>query len=125
MVKSCKDLLVWQKSMVLVQEVYQATQPFPTYELYGLAGQMRRAAVSVPSNIAEGQARQSSAEFHHFLTVAYGSLAELDTQVIIARELGYLTDETAKNVSDKIAEVGRMMNALISQIAKKRTNNER
>lgn len=125
MVQSCKDLLVWQKAVALVKEVYQATQPFPPHELYGLAGQLRRAAVSVPSNIAEGQARQSSAEFHHFLTIAYGSLAELDTQVIIARELGYLTDDGANSLSNKTAEVGRMMNALISQIAKKRTNNER
>jgi four helix bundle protein len=86
-----KDLIVWQKAMDLTEMVYQATKAFPREELYGLTNQVRRAAVSIPSNIAEGQARQSTAEFRNFLSLARGSLAEVETQLMIAQRLGYLT----------------------------------
>jgi len=112
-----KDLLVWQKSMRLVQIVYQSTQSFPECERFGLAMQVRRAAVSIPSNIAEGQARKSSAEFAHFLTIAQGSLAEVETQMIIACELGYLTSSAFNDFADLHSEVSRMLSALWSKIA--------
>ena len=88
-ISSYKDLLVWQKGIALVKQIYSLTQTFPPEERYGLASQMRRAAVSVPSNIAEGQARHTTREFIQFVSHAEGSVAELDTQLIIAIELGY------------------------------------
>jgi four helix bundle protein len=84
-----KDLLVWQKGIALVKLIYQITQTFPAEEKFGLVSQMRRAAVSIPSNIAEGQARHSTGEFVQFLSHAEGSVAELETQLIIAVELGF------------------------------------
>jgi four helix bundle protein len=112
--KHYKDLLVWQKAIALVANVYVVTRSFPREELYGLTSQVRRAAVSVPSNIAEGQARLTPGEFRHFLGIARGSLAELDTQLIIAEKLGYLT-ETGP-VFEQLAEVGRMLSGLISSL---------
>ena len=90
--KHYKDLLVWQKAIALVTQVYVVTRSFPREERYGLTSQIRRAAVSVPSNIAEGQARLTPGEFRQSLGIAKGSLAELDTQLIIAENLGYLTE---------------------------------
>jgi four helix bundle protein len=89
-VRSYRDLVVWKKSMALVLDVYRSTQSFPRTETYGLVSQLRRAAVSVPSNIAEGQARLTTGEFKQFLGQARGSLVEVETQIAIARELGYL-----------------------------------
>jgi len=91
--QSYRELIVWQKAMGFVMEVYAATKSFPRDELYGLATQLRRAAVSVPSNIAEGQARYSPREFHQFLSHARGSLVEIETQLMIAQNLGYLTEQ--------------------------------
>jgi len=88
--ESYRDLIAWQRAMRLVTGIYEGTRPFPRDELYGLTNQLRRAAVSVPSNIAEGQARFSRKEFHHFLSLARGSLVEIETQLIIAQNLGYL-----------------------------------
>ena len=85
------DLVVWQKAMELVTELYRATSDFPKHELYGLTGQIRRAAVSVPSNLAEGHGRTSRREFHQFISQARGSLVEVETQLEIARDLGYLS----------------------------------
>lgn len=102
--------------MHLVTEIYRATRRFPREELYGLTSQLRRAAVSVPSNIAEGQARLSPREFHHFLTQARGSLAELETQLQLAHELGYLEMREAKNLLEGAAELGRILNGLIASI---------
>jgi len=87
---SYRELIAWQKAMKLVTEIYEATQRFPSEERYGLTNQLRRASVSVPSNIAEGQARFSQKEFHHFLSQARGSLVEIETQLLIARALTYL-----------------------------------
>jgi four helix bundle protein len=107
-----KDLLVWQKAMLLVQEIYVLTRKFPADERFGLISQMRRAAVSVPSNIAEGQARHSTGEFVQFLSHAEGSLAELDTQVNIAINLGFCTLGEAESVLVLMFELRKMLNAL-------------
>ena len=112
--QSYKDLIVWQKAMLLVTEVYRATRMFPKDELYGLTNQLRRAAVSVPSNIAEGQARFSRKEFHHFLSLARGSLVEIETQVAIARNLGYLPPNESDTLARQTSEVGRILNGLIA-----------
>jgi four helix bundle protein len=87
-----KELVVWQKSMQLVKQIYLATEHFPSKEIYGLTSQLRRAAISVPSNIAEGQARYSKPDFRHFLLIAKGSLAEIETQLLLANDLGYLKE---------------------------------
>src|SRR5882762_292182 len=88
--RSYRDLVAWQKAMKFVTAIYEVTQRFPSEERYGLTNQLRRASVSVPSNIAEGQARFSQKEFHHFLSQARGSLVEIETQLLIARNLKYL-----------------------------------
>jgi four helix bundle protein len=115
-VHSYRDLVVWKKSMALVLDVYRCTQAFPKIEIYGLTSQLRRAAVSVPSNIAEGQARRSTGEFKQFLGNARGSLAEVDTQLLIARDLAYLENEVSKELLDNTAEIGRMLNALLAAL---------
>ena len=106
--KSYKDLLVWQKSLALVKLIYELTRSFPQDERFGLVTQMRRAAVSVPSNIAEGQSRHTSGEFIQFISHAEGSLAELDTQVLIAIELGFCTQSQADGILSLIDESQRM-----------------
>src|SRR5437870_2161550 len=95
MIQSYKDLIVWQKSMELVKEVYRITGKLPNHELYGLSNQLRRAAVSIPSNIAEGQQRRGTKEFTQFLRISYGSAAEVETQLLIAKDL-YSIKETEK-----------------------------
>jgi four helix bundle protein len=110
--QSYRDLLVWQKSMALAKEIYKITAKFPSEEKFGLISQMRRAAVSVPSNIAEGQARNTTGEFVQFISHAEGSLAELDTQLTLAVELDFLTSEKAKLCMDSITELRRMLNGL-------------
>jgi four helix bundle protein len=110
-----KSLRVWEAGLELADAVYTATAAFPVEERFGLAAQMRRAAVSIPSNIAEGAARASNAEFLRFLHTARGSLAELDTQMEIARRRGYLTDDVLHRLSDLIEEVGRTLQGLIAR----------
>jgi len=114
--KSYRDLLAWRKAMDLVTAVYQITASFPKEELYGLIPQLRRAAVSVPSNIAEGQGRRGRAEFRHFLRQASGSLMELETQIMIAERLRYMSPESASHVLQGSAEVGRILNGLIASL---------
>ncbi len=109
-----RNLLVWQKAIALVTQVYVVTRTFPREELYGLSSQIRRAAVSVPSNIAEGQARLTPGEFRQFLGFARGSLAELDTQLIVAENLGYITNTGP--LFEQLAEVGRMLSGLLSSL---------
>ena len=111
---SYRDLIAWKKAMVLVREIYCATQAFPKEERYGLMSQLRRAAVSVPSNIAEGQARYSRREFHHFLNNARGSLAEVETQIMLANDLGHLALNDADTLLLKTSELGRILNGLIA-----------
>ena len=108
--RSYKDLLVWQKAMNLVTEVYNLIKTFPKEEIYGLSGQLRRAIVSVPSNIAEGQGRDSVKEFIHYLSISYGSLMEVETQLQIAANLGYLKQVEVDKLLEQTAEVGRLLN---------------
>jgi four helix bundle protein len=114
--ESYRDLIVWRKGMDLVTEIYRVTRCFPRDELYGLTNQLRRAAVSVPSNIAEGQARFSRKEFHHFLSQARGSLVEIETQLSIAENLGYLAPNHTRPLFEKVSELGRVLNGLIASI---------
>jgi four helix bundle protein len=102
--------------MQLVLLIYQATRSFPRDELYGLTSQVRRAAVSVPSNIAEGQARFSSKEFCRFLSHARGSLVEVETQLLIAKGLGYISEDDGDRLLNQAAEIGRILNGLIGSI---------
>ena len=114
--ESYKDLVAWQKAMHLAGEIYQATQALPRDELYGLANQLRRDSDSVPSNIAEGQARLSTGEFRQFLGNARGSLMEVETQVLLARELGYLERDGSESLLGAAAEVGRILNGLLNSL---------
>ena len=111
-----RDLKVWQKALALTSTIYRETQRFPQREIYGLTNQMRRAAVSVPSNIAEGKGRSSDRDFAVFLCHARGSLHELETQSLIAQQLGYLGKDAAASVDALIAETGKMLNGLINSI---------
>jgi four helix bundle protein len=113
-VKGHRDLEVWRKAMQFVTALYQETAAFPRHELYGLTNQVRRAAVSVPSNIAEGCGRSSKREFHHFLSLARGSLLEVETQVEIARNLGYMSENRFRELLANRNEIGRMLNGLRS-----------
>ena len=119
MEKPHKSLEVWKQSMDLVLEIYQVTKQFPNNEGYGIAMQIRRAAVSVPSNIAEGAARQTKKEFMNFLHIAQGSLSELDTQIDIASRLEYINLETRKRLDDKMQPVDKMITGLIRRLSKK------
>lgn len=109
-------MIAWQKAMDLVVETYQAVKGFPREELYGLTSQIRRTSVSVPSNIAEGQARCSGAQFTHFLGIARGSLAELETQLLLARRVGLLHEQSCSLLLERSAEVGRLVNGLINSL---------
>ena len=113
-----KELLVWQKGMELAERVYRLTEKFPPEERFGLISQMRRAAVSAPSNITEGQARQSTREFLQFISHAMGSLAELETQLILSERLGRWTTEDAVESHRLIADLDRMLRALRRSLAK-------
>jgi len=114
--ESYRDLRVWQRAMELVFGVYQVTRSFPKDELYGLVSQMRRAAVSIPSNIAEGKGRLTDRDRAHFYSQARGSLLELETQILIAHRLEYVFEARAKSLIETAAELGRMLNALIERI---------
>jgi four helix bundle protein len=116
--RSYKDLVAWQKSMELVTATYRATAGFPKDELFGLTSQLRRAAVSIPSNIAEGQGRLSEKEFRYFLGQARGSLMEVETQLQIAENLGYLQTEQTRPLLQSCAEVGRILNGLLASVSK-------
>lgn len=107
-----KDLLVWQKAIELATDVYQVTQTFPSNEKFGLIAQMRRCTISISSNIAEGAGRISKKEFSHFLNVAYGSGSELETQLIIAKNLGFLEKSKYQELSDTITEIQKMVYSL-------------
>ena len=117
MIKGYRDLRIWQQSMSLVQAVYQVSADFPRAELFGLTGQMQRAAVSVPANIAEGQARGYTGEYIHHLAIAHGSLAELATHVEVARRLGYVSTATAEHLIHETDAVGRQIQSLRTSLA--------
>lgn len=114
--KDYKDLLVWQKSMDLVDEIYKLISLLPESEKYALSSQMRRAAVSVPSNIAEGNARFSEKDFKHFLQIAKGSLYELDTQLMICERQRYLSSEQVKQVMLLTDEIIKMLSKIIVRL---------
>ena len=115
---SYKDLKVWQRGLDLVVEVYRLTAKFPQSEIYGLTSQMRRASVAIPSNIAEGQKRGHYKEFLQFLYIAYGSGAELETQIEICKRLGYAKSEAYKKADILLSEVMKMLNRMISTLKK-------
>lgn len=116
MITHFKDLIVWQKSMDLVLEIYRLTRLLLQEERYALSDQLRRAAVSIPSNIAEGQARIHTKEFANSLSIAKGSSAELETQLLICSRLNYLSDEQIEISVNLINEVGKMLNAMLRKI---------
>ena len=114
-----KNLEAWKQSMSLVVKIYNETKKFPKEEMFGLSQQMRRSAVSVPSNIAEGCSRKGKSETVQFLYIATASLAELETQVIIANQVGYISDVLTKNIITKIDEIKRILVGLIKSIKAK------
>jgi four helix bundle protein len=118
-IQSYRDLEVWKKAMQLVTDVYHYSKTFPKEEVYGLALQIRRCAVSIPSNISEGYGRYGTGEFVHFLEIATGSLCELHTQIEIARNLGYLNDAIFEQFDAVSREIERMLNGLIRKLQEK------
>jgi four helix bundle protein len=119
MIKDFKDLIVWQKAMDAVLLVYKLVKKLPKEEMYALSDQMRRAAVSIPSNIAEGQARNSDKEFAQFLAIAKGSKAELETQLLLCVTIGYLTEQDIQDVVEILQEVAKIINALQNKLTTK------
>jgi four helix bundle protein len=115
--KNYRDLIAWQKAMDLVEVVYKVTGLFPKDEIYGLTNQLRRAVVSIPSNIAEGQGRSSSNDFRRFLAISHGSLREAETQILIAKRLNYLTESQSERLMALAGEVGRLINGLSHSLA--------
>ena len=112
MINSFKELTVWQEAMNLVEMVYQQTMTLPKTELYGLTSQIRRAAVSIPANIAEGNGRRSRKEYLQFLSIANGSIMELETHILIIERLKFITSEVSEQLQNKINTVGRLLSAL-------------
>jgi four helix bundle protein len=121
-VTSYRDLVVWQKAMELVSAVYKLTRTFPAFERFGLTSQIQRAAVSIPSNIAEGQGRLATKEFRQFLGVARGSLKELETQLLISIDLTYAGAEAVADCLGLTDEIGRMLNALIKALDRRQAS---
>lgn len=115
-VRCYRDLVAWQRSIDLVAEIYLSTRSFPDNERFGLTAQIRRAAVSIPSNIAEGQGRCTTGEFRQFLGHARGSLLEVETQICIAKNLGYLDEPYSGILFERVAEIGRILNGLINSL---------
>lgn len=113
---SYKDLIVWQRARALASDIYRITESFPRSEVYGLTSQLRRAAVSVVSNVAEGQGRLTKGEFQQFLGHARGSLLEMETQLLIAVDLTYLSHEEFSQVEPRLAEVRRLLNGLLDSL---------
>ena len=122
MLKNYKDLNVWQKAYQVCLKIYKMTKRFPKEEIYGLTSQLRRAAVSVPSNIAEGYGRQTTKEYIQALYIAYGSNCELETQVLLSGDLGYIKSDDLEEIKQDISEVERMLKALIKSLENKHSN---
>ncbi len=117
-IKTFKELLVWQKAFDLSLEIYRLTGGFPKHELFGLSAELRKTARSIVCNIAEGHARKRTLEYIHFLRISSGSAAELETQILLAKRLGYFDENVAAGISDKLAEVERMLDALVRSLKK-------
>ena len=120
-----RDLLAWQRAMDVVEAVYKSSAKWPKEEQYGLTSQVRRAAVSVPSNIAEGQGRRGRPEFLRYLNIAHGSLREVETQILIAKRLEYLKQEQTEGLLEQAAEVGRLVQGLIRSLETVAANGRR
>ena len=118
-IQSYRDLEVWQKSRALVVRIYKLTASFPKEEKLGLSSQLRRAAISIPSNIAEGRSRRATRDYIRFLDIAYGSMAEVETQLFIACDLEYVTNKKIGLLLADYEELGRMLNGLINSLEKK------
>ncbi len=116
-VKNYEELIVWNKAMDMVEEIYKVTDKLPAKEVYGLINQIRRAAVSVPSNIAEGNTRSTKKEYAYFLSVARGSGAELKTQILICERIEYLKREDTEKTLNMIDEIGKMLFAMINRLS--------
>jgi len=114
--KGYRDLVVWQKSMSLVAGIYSATKKFPKEEIYTLTSQIRRSAISIPSNIAEGSSKYSNKEFLRFLAIARGSVAELETQLLISKDLAYIPTTEIESLIENTSEVARMLNGLLAKL---------
>lgn len=114
-----RELVVWQKAMDLVTEIYRITASFPNEERFGLSSQARRAAVSIPSNIAEGHGRKATGAYLNHISIAYGSLMELETQIQIAKRLNFLSAEEVSAILEKISEIARMLNGLKKSLSAK------
>ena len=115
-VTTYKDLVVWQKGIELVNEMYVVTRIFPKEEMFGLTNQLRRAAISIPANIAEGWGRSSTKNYVQFIKISLGSLFELETLIIIAKDQNYLEEQIMNKISVEITEIGKMLNKLIHNL---------
>ena len=115
-VKTFRDLIAWQKAMALAREVYRATAQMPDSEKFGLTTQMRRAAVSIPSNIAEGCGKDSDAELKRYFLISMGSASELEYLLILAHDLGYLTENAFQSMTNDLVEIRKMLNAFIQKL---------
>jgi len=122
MLKNYKELSVWQKSYKLCLHIYKVTKHFPKDETYGLTSQIRRSAVSIPSNIAEGYGRKTTLEYVRFLYIAYGSVCELETQMMISGDLGYVEKDRLQEIRDEIGDIERMLKAMIKSLENKHLN---
>lgn len=111
------NLLVWNKSVQLTLSIYRITENFPAREMYGLSSQMRRAAVSIASNVAEGRRRGTDADFRHFLQMAHGSLAELETQLFISKKLSFCEEKEFHAIKSQLTEVSKMLHGMIKKLA--------
>lgn len=118
-VKDYKDLFVWKKGIDVAELCYRLTQSFPKEEIYGLTSQIRRSAISISSNIAEGYGRRSTAEYVRFLNIAQGSCNELETQLIIAQRIGYCTSESIKDINQELLSINRMLISLTNKLKEK------
>ena len=122
MLKNYKDLKVWQKSYELCLEIYRITAKFPKEEIYGLTSQIRRSVVSIPSNIAEGYGRKTTLDYIRMLYISYGSVCELETQILLAGDLGFIEKDEMGKLKKDIAEIERMLKALIKSLERKHLN---
>ncbi len=115
-IQSHNDLIVWQKAVALTTEIYRLTDDFPPQEIYGLSSQMRRAAVSIASNIAEGKRRGTVRDFVHFLRIAHGSTAELETQLLISENLSFCNTKSTTHIKVLITEISKMLHVMIKKL---------
>lgn len=122
MLKNYKELIVWQKAYSLCLEIYRTTKRFPKEEIYGLSSQIRRASISIPCNIAEGYGRKTTQDYIRFLYIAYGSICELETQMSLSGDLGYIEVDKLKILQEFIGEIERMLKALIKSLETKHLN---